>query len=158
MLRRGFNYTVLLLLYSFHTYFGHSLLIQTIWLDEHLIWHSLAVLMVFISNVSCRTSTTELQLLNFRHWLHIVTSISPQQKNALDLKVRHCFEHAVEIIHTILFQKLLLGMLPRSCYLLCFPYGGGEKVLSQPDEEGSRDSSSLQWLQGNLYPVKVSIH
>ena len=107
-------------------YFRHCS-VQNIWLDGHLIWHSMALLMSSISSVNHWTCTTELQLPNFKHWLHIVTSVSPLWTNALGIKSRHCSEHTMERIHASLFQIILLDMLLSSYSLLRFPYGNRER-------------------------------
>lgn len=126
------------------------------------IWQSMGILVFFMSCVSHWTSTTELQLLNFRHLLHIGTPVSPLWANALGLKSRHCFERAVEIIHTVLSQILLLGTLLSSYCLLCFPYGNRGEVLPWAlswarswspwsNKETSGESFSLQWLKGESW-------
>lgn len=101
------------------TYFGHCS-VQNIWLDGHLIWHSMALLMSFIPSVNHWTCTTELQLLNFKHWVRIVTSVSSLQTKALGIKSRHCFEHTMETTYARLFRIIPLDTLLSGYSLICF--------------------------------------
>lgn len=119
----------------------------------------MALLVPFIFSVNHWTSTTELQLLNFKHLLHIVTSVSPLRTNALGIKSRHCFEHTVEWSHASLFQILLLDTLLSSYSLLCFPYSNGERggpaldpelgraLEHRSNEETSGEYLPLHWLE-----------
>lgn len=161
---------MLLLLPTLPTaYFGHYS-VQNVWLDGHLIWNSMALLMSFISSVSHWTHTTELQRLNFKHLLNIVTSVSPLWANALGIKSRHCFEHTMERIHTSLFQTLLLDMLLSSYSLLHFPYSNGERggpvlypKLGRALERRSTEDTSgeylpLHWLERESWePVLIRL-